>query len=113
VGFRLRGGASLPSGRVGRIGVTWPMAVLSADDNGIEVAVHPGWIRGPWRVSWGDLELLLIGPRSVVLRPVDGRSCRFVALRRRDLQPLLGDFDKRGIPARRVKTTMHEAFKIV
>ena len=65
-----------------------------------------------WQVSWAELDHVLVGPRSVVLFPAQGKACRFNVGSRQRLEPLLSMLDSKHIPTEQARSTMGWAFKI-
>jgi hypothetical protein len=103
------GGATIPT-RFMPLSASRPLAELTADYKG--VAISLGSRKLTWRVSWAELDHVLVGPRSVVLVPVQGRACRFNVRSRPRLEPLLAMFDSQHIPSERVRSTIGWVFKI-
>lgn len=106
---RMRGGATIPISFM-PVSASRPLAELSADNKGITVSL--GSRRSTWHVSWAGLDHVLVGPRSVVLFPVQGRACRFNVGSRRRLEPLLASLKSQHIPTEQARSTIGWAFKI-
>jgi len=116
--LRLIGGASFP-GKVGTISATWPLAVLTSDDDGVTVDLRArllkvvlGRFMGRdrdsvwWSAEWDQIESVDFGRRSVILRSSVQRGCRFVTMSRRQLQPFVTDLDRRNIVVKRKASTL-------
>lgn len=119
--LRIVGAASFPV-LVGTFTVSSPLAVLQADSDGISVdlrwrllkrsyARHAGRHADEWSIedacwtsSWEDLSVQLAGG-NMVLTNGDKKNCRFGTSLRR-LRPLIDEFERRGVPVRRVRSTI-------
>ncbi len=127
--LRICGGATLPQ-EGGGLTVTWPLARAHVNGEGFELEIRPHWVlsiahseaqrtraerdhvSAAWACTWTRLERVFVARRSVVLQPKDGPSCRFVALTRRRLQPVIRLLDDNNVPIERVATTVGRAFTI-
>ena len=80
-GLSMLGGATIPA-RSAAVMVTWPLARLQTDEQGVTVELRPGWLRdacgpidqaGPvataWTASRADLDRALIAWRTVLSYP--------------------------------------------
>ena len=117
--LRLYGGASFQSA-IGTITASWPLAVLTYDQDAIAVdiryrvikktlggLVNSGSDESIWKSRWTELEKLDLGPRSIVLRSRSGSACRFVMLSRGGLVPLITEATERGTKVDKVASTVH------
>jgi hypothetical protein len=114
--LRMVGGASLPRS-MGTLTATWPLAVLTASDEGVAVDLRPSPLkrmvvkptaaeRVCWSVQWPNLSSVDFGRRSIILRPTDGKGCRFVTLTRQRILPLIAELERRKVPVTRKKSTI-------
>jgi hypothetical protein len=112
------GGASFP-GKVGTVSATWPLAILRLTSEGITVdlrshllkrLLHRFVLGDPpsewWAAAWTELTCVKFGPRSLILEVRGRRACRFVAMTRDRLLPLISHMESRGIPVTSVKSTV-------
>lgn len=99
----INGGGSFVA-RTGTITATYPFLRLTCDTSGVSLDVRPTWLKRllrpllseptrpsepMWAQRWEELVQVTVGPRSVVLTG-SGPECRFIVLRRRELDSLLG-----------------------
>lgn len=124
VNLQLIGGASFPS-KYGTSSVTWPLAILTSDDEGVAVDVRLRLLKRVverfavdretnsvvWSVAWGQLESVDFGRRSVILRSTHQRGCRFVTMSRRRLEPFVTELERRNIVVTRKASTLGWFFK--
>ena len=114
--LRIVGGTSLPR-NVGTLSATWPLAVLTTSDSGLSVDLRPTLLKRTlakrpieespcWSVEWPELAKVDFGRRSVVLRPRQGKGCRFVTLTRQRMLPLIKELEQRGITVTQKTTTI-------
>jgi hypothetical protein len=116
--IRLLGQGSFP-GVVGSLTVTWPLAVVVADTDGISMRVRFRPMRRVLRhvpgtgklslgvdAAWEQVGSIEVARRSIVLKVRDGGTCRFQPLRRRSLVPLLDLATAKGVPIKLVGTTV-------
>jgi hypothetical protein len=112
----MQGGATIPTRRripiifFKRIGASWPIAELTADYKGIDVSLSSR--RSMWHVSWAELDHVLVGPRSMVFFPAQGRPCRFKVRSRRTLEPLMRLLNSRHIRTQQVDSTISWVFRV-
>lgn len=117
------GGASFPA-KFGTLSASWPLAVLTTSESGISVDLRFRFLKQIlgrlvgrekssvwWTADWVDLASADFGRRSVVIRTKEQHGCRFVTLMRRQILPLLEEFERRGIVVTQVKTTIGWFFR--
>ena len=105
----IRGGATIPTNLM-PLTASSTLAELTADYKGIDVSLSSR--RSMWHVSWDELDHVLVGPRSMVFFPVQGRPCRFNFGSRRRLEPLMALLNSRHIRTQQVRSTMGWAVKV-
>lgn len=117
--IRIVGGASFP-GEFGTSTVSWPLAILTSDDDGVAVDVRLRLLKTIiarfaagrkadsvlWSVAWGQLQSIDLGQRSVILQSSGQRGCRFVTLTRRRILPLIEELERHNINVIHKKTTI-------
>lgn len=125
-GVNIVAAAVIPLG-VTALGVSIPLARLTADEGGVTVVVRSAllgkffagsretrWIDGRvgWHVAWDSLDHVAVGPRSVLMYPTRERACRFATSRASKLVPLLDAFDRQGVRTENVSSTIGRSFGI-
>jgi len=119
------GGASFP-GRHGGVGVTWPMMVAVASDDGVEVSGRWAWVRrmlvsqadqgwgrrfdpiqgGRWRAGWDELTRVeYVRASAIRLVTADDDVCEFGTPAGADLASLKAQIGAHGIPVLRRATS--------
>jgi len=122
---RVSVGVSFPA-RIGTVTAIWPLGIVVIGDSGVGVDVRPapfkrllmrfidprpGGDAPLWKLSWNELSVVDVGPRSALLRAEGSRGCRVVLVRRRHLRFLLNELSSRQIASRRVTTTFGWYFR--
>jgi hypothetical protein len=117
-GIRVVGGASFQA-KIGTLSASWPLCALQTTDEGVTVDLRlrllkrllGRFVLGErsaewWTASWAQFTSVEFGPRSLVVRCEGDSACRFVAMSRARLLPLVELFKERGIPVTPVKSTI-------
>lgn len=128
--LRIKGAGTVPDpGGIMALSASYPFVTVEADATTIRVLVKLKSIllvfrlliarthdsdrtRLEWTATWGDIDHVIVGHRSVVLVRKHGRSCRFATLTRRRILPLLALIEEAGVPTKRVRTTVGWTIKI-
>ena len=95
------GGGSL----LATVSASWPLAILQYGEAGIGLRIR--WLTresGPFK--WSEVIGIERSPRSLVVRALRSRSFRFIAMRGRDLDPVVQEAEERGITVQRVDSTI-------
>ena len=122
---RTIGGTSIPA-TTGWMTASWPLAVLIADDEGLEVDVRPRRLKrlfirfasptppmtGPlWRSTWTEIGSIDFGRRSIATRPTHpGKGMRFATIRRSRLLPIVELAERHAVVVHRKRTTIPRYF---
>jgi hypothetical protein len=120
---RISGGASFPA-NFGTVTVSWPLAVLTMTDEGVSVDIQPKFLKrvnrrliksatssSSWSARWTELASVEYAKRDAVFH-VEGKfGCRFMAVTRKRLVPILEELENRGVAAMGVRSTRKWYFK--
>lgn len=127
--FPFRGLATLPRKR-GTVTVTWPLAQIAVNDEGLECDIGPTFAKvisategrtldcqgnvrpGVWSCTWDQIAEVLVAGHSIIVRLKSGRGCRFAFARHTQVRRLCEEFQARAISTRRVWFTYVRAFRL-
>lgn len=110
-GACIRGGASL-RGRAGWMNLSWPFVSACADNSGLSIRIRSRRLsrlaldNDELASGWSGVKRIEVSRRALVLYLRDGRSCRFVALRRASLNRLLVVISAHDVELTRVPNTL-------
>lgn len=105
------GGASFPA-RFGWMSATWPFVRATASNSGISIRLRVRLLRrlarddGEVASEWPGVNRVEVSRRAMLLYLRDGRSCRFVALRRTALMRIVDVISAHDVELRRVRNTL-------
>lgn len=102
---------------------SWPFAVLETFESGIGIWLQPRRLEKSirikyrhdfnaadedfiWSIRWSDISSIKSASRSVYIKPMKRRGCRFVVVFGTKLKPLIGEAAGRGVSIQEVASTL-------
>jgi hypothetical protein len=125
--YEVTGAATIPLPRILGVIVSYPLAVLEVNRDG--VCVRLTWARlsglvrwfmrrmgapegspAEWRAAWGTIDRVLVGPKSIVVFRGSGYPCRFATWKRAGISRVVDDLLAHQVPVERSRSTVRHAY---
>jgi hypothetical protein len=118
------GGASFPA-VIGTMNISWPLAVLRCNEDGISVDPRSSLLKRAlrrfmkseisqraaediwWSSTWDGLSSVRLATKSIVLENAQKDSCKFVTVTRESMKPLILELERRHITVQRVRNNFY------
>jgi hypothetical protein len=125
--YEVVGAATIPLPGIMGVIASYPLAVLEVNHRGVCVRLTWGrlsaflrWLMvrmgapegspAEWRASWGAIDRVLLGPKSVVLFRGTGYPCRFATWKPSRMKPVVDDLVAHDVAVEWVRTTTRYAY---
>jgi hypothetical protein len=125
--YEVVGAAMIPLPGILGVSVSYPLAALEVTAGGVCVRLTWGqlsallsWLMvrmgapegcpAEWRASWGSIDRVLVGPRSLVLFRGTGYPCRFATWKRSEITQVVDDLVTHQVAVESSRTTLRYAY---